>query len=1571
MSTSRLLFLYLLFSLLLLSAQTLPAQSSNAIIRFHVQGNLNAKIRPNETVKIIVSAEAQGPGTLDFRMSEFPPPFIVWDSSRFECGVGQTCAMSDTIYMRPGSTDYGRHSFNMFARFFINGVQADEASRRVRVDVIPKLEPEPPFTPTAANTVCWHPFEENFSYELVTTALAVQSRVAGDRAILNNLMSLDSCDVVDGLPEGVPFEYLVRGIDNATGLSVESDRMISIQDQTLPPATGVESFVLDPSTRTVTLRWPRRDDQISFIEKYVISRRQAQAGVPVPIDTLFFFPVRSISPRNYYPVLPERGQRLYVDDSNPALLREAELDTDFTLDDFPLNILRGSVMLRGGLNDRWNEREDFLSFQLEVDSHLFIAYDANQLNFSIPEWLRADFAAVGKSVETKSRRLRLYKSREVFKAGRVVLGGNFAIGASLINKEPLQYVVFVQPVTAVLPFAADNEIEYHDVLSEADDKSVFRYRISTVDAAGNVSHGPESVPIAADLSSRCVPEIVQWSNFNKEDSHFSKGLSNLVCIRDPRLDLECAGFRETDSLRFQAARESTSLFESRAPGSELFDSEWFDFEAVGDQVCYSFDLEPPELDENFVHGKKYFYRVRGKDRFGNVSIWSDTVFSVQDAFAPPDILGLSAVSDISAGQTSGCNRLTWSGGVDAVSGTRAFVIYRGLADSGTSAAIDTVDGMFNSYRDSLSGFTSNAVVTYRIGSIDNVENVRTAEGTNQEVTIRPLVGPQIEIDDSLLLSCLDGRTRVDRDSIDVFWPAFDVSEVVRYSIRILPPDGSRRTKFVLDGGVRQARCSLDAGDGFYSISLRAIYAGGDTTIFSNVVTIRKKVSVPQVSELRVEQDPRPTGDVVVHWSHSEMEEVESFEIFAWPEGSDFPQQPIAVVSGDETNWRRSFEDGALVAYRCDNYAIRVKDCFGLISDPQPIVTQFSNRPPVFDPEASLVENDRLTVCWERPEPRLNGEEAFAATIVVYQDSIAGAPFASETFVNETCFTLFNPLPGHNYIFKVQERIIGALGQSCADDFSSNFSERIILPFMNLPRSVEFVAQALPAHPDSSAGNVFLSWDMSGNEQSTFSIEYSPLSDPQAGAAIDVQQRDTLLVRGLDTALAYGFDIFAIDSLGQRSAMSETQEVSFKPLWRFTPKPAPIVPVCFRDSVTVRWDWVDEALAPVNEQFGADSVFVQASGDPRFVFPAAERKAGLVKQMTLSRRDDLPFLNNQNTALFVRVRAKDRWGHLSPWSTVYPELGVASASLDEEAPSLVSVRVDSVKAPVFGESGLVDVYLGWESARDNCSGVWFYEIDRGDVIAGRDTTAASQHSFVDRNLVNDERLLSIPWRIFAVDSAGNRQMAADSARVQFSLAAPDSGWCRNDSTACWTAAKTSGTLPVVYFAEGARFASLFGNSVTNAFSGPLDSLCWNFDVPWEQMFWRVKARAGAVESAWSDTFFCQFGQVGGLLTKFSEGALSLPTEFQLQQNYPNPFNPSTTIEYAIPVSVGAQTRIVLEVFNIQGQRVRSLANSVGPPGVYSAVWHGRDDFGNPVGSGLYMYRIRVADFVRTRKMLLVK
>ncbi|MCK4427194.1 MAG: T9SS type A sorting domain-containing protein, partial [candidate division Zixibacteria bacterium] len=101
---------------------------------------------------------------------------------------------------------------------------------------------------------------------------------------------------------------------------------------------------------------------------------------------------------------------------------------------------------------------------------------------------------------------------------------------------------------------------------------------------------------------------------------------------------------------------------------------------------------------------------------------------------------------------------------------------------------------------------------------------------------------------------------------------------------------------------------------------------------------------------------------------------------------------------------------------------------------------------------------------------------------------------------------------------------------------------------------------------------------------------------------------------------------------------------------------------------------------------------------------------------------------------------------------------------------------------------------------------------------------------------------------------------------------------------------------------------------------------------------------------------------------------LPEKFALYQNYPNPFNPSTKIPFTVfgsQFTVHSPIHTSLKIYNILGQKVRTLVDEEKLPGIYQAIWDGKDDEGKDVASGIYFYQLTVRDQILTKKMLLLR
>jgi len=86
------------------------------------------------------------------------------------------------------------------------------------------------------------------------------------------------------------------------------------------------------------------------------------------------------------------------------------------------------------------------------------------------------------------------------------------------------------------------------------------------------------------------------------------------------------------------------------------------------------------------------------------------------------------------------------------------------------------------------------------------------------------------------------------------------------------------------------------------------------------------------------------------------------------------------------------------------------------------------------------------------------------------------------------------------------------------------------------------------------------------------------------------------------------------------------------------------------------------------------------------------------------------------------------------------------------------------------------------------------------------------------------------------------------------------------------------------------------------------------------------------------------------------------------NFPNPFNPTTTISFRLPENL---RRAKVEIYNIRGQRVKTLISEEAASNLHRVVWNGTNTDGKGVASGIYFYHIQAENYSKTQRMLLLK
>ena len=96
-------------------------------------------------------------------------------------------------------------------------------------------------------------------------------------------------------------------------------------------------------------------------------------------------------------------------------------------------------------------------------------------------------------------------------------------------------------------------------------------------------------------------------------------------------------------------------------------------------------------------------------------------------------------------------------------------------------------------------------------------------------------------------------------------------------------------------------------------------------------------------------------------------------------------------------------------------------------------------------------------------------------------------------------------------------------------------------------------------------------------------------------------------------------------------------------------------------------------------------------------------------------------------------------------------------------------------------------------------------------------------------------------------------------------------------------------------------------------------------------------------------------------------MDLPKTFQLSQNFPNPFNSTTQIAYQLPQG----NHVLINIYNVNGQHVKTLVDENKEPGTYFVVWDGINAKGTNEASGVYIVSLQTTSFMAVRKMILLK
>ena len=235
--------------------------------------------------------------------------------------------------------------------------------------------------------------------------------------------------------------------------------------------------------------------------------------------------------------------------------------------------------------------------------------------------------------------------------------------------------------------------------------------------------------------------------------------------------------------------------------------------------------------------------------------------------------------------------------------------------------------------------------------------------------------------------------------------------------------------------------------------------------------------------------------------------------------------------------------------------------------------------------------------------------------------------------------------------------------------------------------------------------------------------------------------------------------------------------------------------------------------------------------------------------------------------------------------------------------------------------------------------------------------------------------SMPFLVFALDTSAFPRYEAEAATLDGDMSvestvAGASGnsylYIRDSGTLTFdnVTVDTWGIYLVTFryylpFGFKAQYLNVNGERVAElAFDGPTEQ--------WLERAVKVPLRPGVntiqLEKYWGWMYFDYVGIGTEALNVAIDEANALPETFSLSQNYPNPFNPETVITYALP----SATHVRLDVFDLTGRRVATLADGLQPPGTHTLPFEARS-----LASGVYVYRIQAGAFTQTKRMVLLR
>ncbi len=1169
------------------------------------------------------------------------------------------------------------------------------------------------------------------------------------------------------------------------------------------------------------------------------------------------------------------------------------------------------------------------------------------------------------------------------------------------------------------------------------------FKVSAVDIVGNIGYGIDAGPVIPDSTQPCDLTFnwekgKSWDYQNPETKeYYKRGVKVTVCVEDPTNNPDCQDINAVDFLRIQAVRDNEKFFATQwQPGKKFFDTNWI---AI-DSLCMEFDLSNDGANSfSFVNNHKYFFRVCGKDKVGNTNDFTYHDLETQigsvtmDAYPPDDISNLTvkAVVTDTKGFYGGYMEIKWNPAKDFASGVDKYVIYRKIAGVDSDfKPIDMVGYDITSYHDPFASIKVSTTICYKVGSIDNVGNVRRAVETAWEAKARCPIGPPIDVicDPDTVIK--DGVKHTAKDFAALCWQGYDTTGVTDFTVSI-NADSFKVSK--------ETDClKIGLKNGLNIVCVRANFFDSRKSTWSNKVVVKRVLARPDLPVLDVYTDVcHYDGNISLKWTPDGTEiPIAFYEINKCVEGDD----SVVIDSTKETSWIDSLDLNTFQRY---SYQVRAVNILG-VDTLSNIDSEHCNRAPEITSMVYDTLTSTLTIHWKHPLPTNVDTNAIQYNVKIFYDN---KPISCDA--EQETFGYSNKCTGNTSMsFDIINQCKRLYGYVNGIDLTSKLEtawSKCAVVYCE-PRIPRVDNLKLQDQPGDSTG-IFVSWEtywqkalwdtLSKELVHHFAVKRSKNNVFEKDTTF-FNGETSFMDRNANSVATYTYTVIPYENNGMKPANNVTKSVYNDPGLVFFP----VIDfretnVCgtskhargefFRgDQLEFAWFWTDSTGSPIEDpgEFrDADTLWIQIANnrgfntdplndefvDSIFVKLDQGKECSFNHQVVFNNLYETINIGHKDS-VFIRIKGLDRWGHdhkygwsYSWWDSIGRHDDSIAYLVKDENPPFNTKLNYRVAAPDTNESGLADIILHWKRSKDSGCGLKQYHVLVDNFVEGSygvvdsisfpvgvgKDTIESKWSYQVFSMVEaeydtviikyikacDDSDYPLPdstyfFRLIAEDIIGNKQVKNEDVYSKF--------YHTPGSISIAQEIIENDTLIILNWKNSKNTTGYVVN-----YYDIVDDLGKNwshFDTTKENTWSIRKNELGGktnyfhinalypygMGSAWSNIVSIDNNPQLLASSVYNQQG-EVPIDFELKQNYPNPFNPTTTINYQLPKAC----HVKISVRDILGREITVLVNEHKESGYHNIIWDGRNNFGDGIASGIYFYTIKADKFIKTKKCLLLQ